>query len=523
MTDTHLPDFPMQSHEAALPYLRRPYLASQVYAKIQSVPKNEHAPCTVVLYSIGETMMDRFNLFCGSDWTHEFETLTETKSPGQKPWWYCKVRATITALGKPETDIGDGYGPTQAAAEMNARAQAGKRAARWHGPGQCLYAADEILMWRDGDGEDRLRIPKAGNDRFESPFFDQQGIGQKYCRGRYDAWLKRDGEAVYGEPLDHLAIAVAIQARPTVLAVAIPNGVRPESRAVAHAANGNGSTPTPIEAPTAAAVAEPNGSQPVLVAAPVAKEWPPMPDHPAPPAALEAAQQAGYGEPVARLLTNLARGEGKDAKFGDAQLQAVANWITVLGELEVAEDVIVKAITHNATKKTSQERRQAKFVKWLSEKASGEADAKGQEPESDSEAPAAQTDSQPAAATNGDGSDNSQLEAGRALAELRQAKTDHEYSDRTVTRIAALATGVGPKARVDWPKVPPETLTVLAELLRSAGSLGWKNDQLDQEVLKYHNSAQQTSAAGRFSAFANYLTDLAETRGMAQDNAVEVG
>jgi hypothetical protein len=248
-----------------------------------------------------------------------------------------------------------------------------------------------------------------------------------------------------------------------------------------------------------------------------------MPDDPAPPAALEAAQQTGYGEPVARLLSNLARGDGEDAKFGDAQLQAVANWIAVLGELEVAEDVIVKAITHNATKKTSQERRQAKFVKWLSEKASGEADTKDQEPESDSEAPA-QTGSQPAATTNGDGNGNGQLdEAGRALAELRQAKTDHEYSDRTVTRIAALATGVGPKARVDWPKVPPETLTVLAELLRSAGSLGWKNDQLDQEVLKYHNSAQQTSAAGRFSAFANYLTDLAETRAMAQDNAVEVG
>jgi high-affinity Fe2+/Pb2+ permease len=243
-----------------------------------------------------------------------------------------------------------------------------------------------------------------------------------------------------------------------------------------------------------------------------------MPDHPAPPAALEAAQQAGYGEPIARLLTNLARGEGKDAKVGDAQLQAVTNWITVLGELEVAEDVIVKAITHNATKKTSQERRQAKFVKWLSEKASGEADTKNQDPVPGAEAPGTQTDSQPAANGNGNG----QLEAGRALAELRQAKTDHEYNDRTVTRIAALATGVGPKARVDWPKVPPETLTVLAELLRSAGSLGWKNDQLDQEVLKYHNSAQQTSAAGRFSAFANYLTDLAETRAMTQDNAVEV-
>jgi hypothetical protein len=517
MTDTHLPDFPMQSHEAALPYLRRPYLVSQVWAKIQSVPKNQHAPCTVVLYSIGETMMDRFNLICGSDWSHEFETLTETKSPGQKPWWYCKVRATITALGKTETDIGDGYGPTQAAAEMNARAQAGKRAARWHGPGQCLYAADEILMWRDGDGEDRLCIPKAGNDRFENPFFDQQGVGQKYCRGRYDAYLKRDGEAVYGEPLDHLAIAAAIQARPTVVAVAIPNGITRESPATPHHTNGRSPAAALIDAPTADAPG-PDDSQPPIAAAPAAKEWPPMPDHPAPPAALQAAQEAGYGEPAARLLSNLARGQQEDAKFGDAQLQAVANWITVLGELEIAEDAIVRAIAHNATKKTSQERRQAKFVKWLSDKASGEADTKAQAPESDSEAPDTQTDSEP---TNANGND--QLEAGKALAELRQAKTDNEYTDRTVTRIAALATGVGPKARVDWPKVPAETLTILAELLRGAGSLGWKNDQLDQEILKYHNSTQQPSAAGRFSAFANYLTDLAETRAMAQDDVVEVG
>lgn len=514
MTDTHLPDLPVQSRRAALPYLRRPYLTRQVYAKIQSTPKNPAAPCKVVLYSIGETLIDRFNLFCGSEWEHEFETLTEIKIPGQKPLWYCKVQATVTVFGKPEPDIGDGYGPTQAAAEMNARAQAIKRAARWHGPGQCLYAADEILMWRGGDGENQLRIPKTGEDRYNEPYFDQEGIGQKYCRGRYDVYLKRDGEAVYGEPLDHLAIARAIQARPTVLAVSIPNGVRAEQRAIPHESNGNGTAATLEQSKrqTPEASREQPPADPPLV-----KEYRPMPDRPAPETALKAAQQGGYGEPVARLLSNLARAEGKAAKFSDAQLHAVTSWIVLLSELEIAEDAIVQAITHNASRKTSQERRQAKFVKWLSEKAAGERDTAAQDRDPEVQAPDAQTDEH--ARENGEG----ELEARRALAELHQAKTKHEYTDRTVTRIAALATGVGPKARVDWPKVPPATLTVIAELLRSAGSLGWKNDKLDKEVLKYHNSAQQPSAAGRFSVFANYLTDLAETRAMTQDDTVEVG
>ncbi len=504
MTDIDLPDFPLQSYEAAVPYLRQPYQPKQVWAKIQSTPKNENAPCTIALYSIGETMMDRFNLICGRDWNHQFEVLVEEKVVGTKTLWYCKVGATITALGKTEADIGYGWGPSQAAAEMNARAQAGKRAGRWHGPGQCLYASDEILMWRGEEGKDHLRIPKSGNDRYDNPYFDQEGIGQRYCRDRYERWLKRDGEEIYGEPLDHLAIARAIQKRPTVLAVSIPRAVTSEPGVLVDAVNGNGSAKTDHKTTTPAARS--NGARPAE-APPAAKQYPPMPDHPAPEAVLLAAEKAGFGEPVARLLGNLAQAEGQDSKFTAAQLQAVTNWIAVLGELDVPEDVIVKAITVNAAKNTTQERRQARFAKWLSEKAAGEAPPTGEAPETAADAPDAPKDTEAA-------TDAGPLDPARALAELRKARDDHKYTDRTVTRLAALATGVGPNARVDWPKVTPATLLVLADLLQRAGSLGWKNEQLDKETLKYHNTNSQTSSAGRFAAFANYLTDLAETRAM---------
>ena len=68
-----------------------------------------------------------------------------------------------------------------------------------------------------------------------------------------------------------------------------------------------------------------------------------MPEHPAPPAAIEAAKEKGYGEPIARLLSNLARADGQDAKPTDAQLQAVTNWLDALSALKTPEDVALRS------------------------------------------------------------------------------------------------------------------------------------------------------------------------------------
>jgi len=515
MTVLHLP---AQSFEEAIPYLRAPYTPSQVRAKILTTPENPAAPCTIALYVIGEVQMDRFTLVCGSEWDHEFTKLAEDKTASDKHTsWYCMVAATFVAFGITHTDIGEGTAPTRAGAEMNARAQAGKRAGRKFGPGQCLYACDTIVMFR-GEKADQLRLPKGDNPkRHLKPYFDKEGQGQAYCRNQYARWLANTGEKVYGAPLDHLAIAEAIRARPSTRALAATDSShtqRPASAPVTPSRNGAANSDH--EAAAQPSGARSNGAQPPADPQP-AKQYQPMPDHPAPEAALKAAQAAGFGEPAARLLSNLAREEDQDSKFTAAQLHAVVNWISMLAELDVAEGVIVNAIGVNARKNTSQDRRQAKFVKWLSQKAAGESET-ADEPDTEADAPVQSPDTDDA--TNGDGS---RLDAAGALAALREAKEDHEYSDRAVTRLAALASGVGPKARVDWSKVTPATLLILAELLQSAGSLGWKNDHLDREVLKYHNSTEQTSIAGRFAAFANYLTDLAETRAMTQADTIEVG
>ena len=99
--------------------------------------------------------------------------------------------------------------------------------------------------------------------------------------------------------------------------------------------------------------------------------------------------------------------------------------------------------------------------------------------------------------------------------------TEHEYDDQAVTRFAALATGGGPRTQVKWAQVSPDTLLILADLLENAAAIGWSNEQLDQAVRAAHQSSRQNSTAGRFSALANHITDLAETRAMESSMRAE--
>jgi hypothetical protein len=54
-------------------------------------------------------------------------------------------------------------------------------------------------------------------------------------------------------------------------------------------------------------------------------------------------------------------------------------------------------------------------------------------------------------------------------------------------------------------------MAMLAELLESAASIGWSAERLGKEVLAAHSRKGQVTPAGRFSAFAGHLTELAET------------
>lgn len=512
---------PVDSYEAAIPYLRRPYMPNQVRAKIQTAPENENAPCTIALYAIAETLMDRFTLICGREWDHSFEKTVEEKRSSTKASWYCMVVATITVFGKTHADIGEGTAPTRAGAEMNARAQAYKRAGRKFGPGQCLYACDDIVMWRGGDGENKLRLPANGAERHLHPYFDDAGVGQRYVRRRYEQWLKDSGEAVFGEPLDHLALAHALERRARTTVVAVTSR-QPQPTLPPGTGNGanNGRSP---EQPTTPAQAQ--TSLPTAGARAVNRELGKMEDHPAPPAAIYAATSAGYGEQAARQLCNLARADAQGRRFTKAQLRTVENWLSYASKLELTEEVLLDAVTFNAEKPATQERRQALFMRWLARKAAGEStpeeeDVSAADGQDAAEVQAPPTAEAPQAAPKDQahtGMPSPQERYTEAMAELKRKMADHEYDDAPVTRLAALATGRGPRSQVDWQSITAPMLLALADLLDSAASLGWDSQQLDRELLKAHDSDRQTSAAGRFSAFANGLKDMAETR------ALEVG
>ena len=64
--------------------------------------------------------------------------------------------------------------------------------------------------------------------------------------------------------------------------------------------------------------------------------------------------------------------------------------------------------------------------------------------------------------------DESELDDQRALMRINRAMARHSYSDRSVTQLAALAVGCGPKGKVDWEKIPPHTMQVLVGDANSA-------------------------------------------------------
>jgi hypothetical protein len=533
---TH-PILPARSYEEALPYLRAPYQPNQIRALIINAPDNERAPCSIALYAIGETAMDRFNLVCANNWSRRFETVIETeRKDGNKTFYYCQVKAIVVAFGVEHDDIGEAEAETRGAALMNARAQGWKRGGRWHGPGQVLYAAEQILLWRS-DKDDELFVPKHGDDPHKHPYMKQGG--QKKVRHEYQQYLTNDGEAIYGKPLDHLAIYREIARRAAGLPAGEERRALPPAPVEAQRAsstgprasrNAAGDGNVAAQASTSPAPSDPAQLDATVesVAAAAHVERRPMPDVPAAEATVSIAESLEYTAQVARELSNLARNDGQTTGLTERQQSTVLNWLVLLSDLKLTSQEVLDAIEFVAGNGTTQESRQATFTRWLAAKTGG-SQAADRRPVRDPSNQTATADATPAAASdapssesqspaqNGSGEtqatvDDETLETERALVRIHRAMASHGYSDRTVTQLAALAVGVGPKGKVDWAKVAPQTMQVLAELLESAASLDWTPDALAKEVHKAHNSTQQSTPAGRFSAFAGHLTDLAESR-----------
>jgi hypothetical protein len=197
--------FPVASFAEAIPYLRAPYTPNLVYGRIVSAPNNTQAPCDIALYVSSETVMSRLNIVCDLNWRVDFEKVTEhTSTNGEKTLFYVQIRAHVIVFGRQFEDIGEATDDGYAMAEYKARAQSFKRAARWFEVGHCLYAAGKIAMWR-GPGENKLRVPKSGENPHKRPYLDEES--ERYIRQQYEKWLERTGEHIYGEPLNHLKAA----------------------------------------------------------------------------------------------------------------------------------------------------------------------------------------------------------------------------------------------------------------------------------------------------------------------------
>jgi hypothetical protein len=520
---------PAGSYEEALPDLRAPYQPSQIRPLIIAVPKNEKAPCKIALYTIGETLMDRFNLVCGASWERpkftidihdEREELTDEDR--KKVLHYFKITCTLTVFGKEHEDFGEGESENPALAEYDARAQAFKRAARWHGPGQCLYVfgGEEVIMWR-GAGAGKLQVPKSGTEPHRRPYFDKQG--RNAIRDEYARWLRDDGEALFGAPLDHLKIAHEIKARMTARLAAIP---APATQQLAIVEPPPSSTPTGQDTD-----GEDHGPEQPPAGEPSQRVTGAMPDEPASVAAIQAAQDSGYSEQVAKALSNLAATQDQSGPLSDPQERVVRNWLIALARFEVSEAKVLDAVALAARVCDCQEARQAQLAKWLSAKAQ---ENHGSTPDAESSAAKAPTpegvrqasaetslthEPQSTAAQSTQQSETADTEqesqdlaTARAYVRIHRAMDAHAYDDQAVTRLAALAVGAGPRGHVDWAKVPADVLEIISELLEAAGSLGWSTETLNREVLRAHERTQQGTSAGRFAAFANHLMNAAETR-----------
>jgi hypothetical protein len=478
---------PAKTYAEALPYLRAPYTPSVIRFRIQTVPDSSSAPCVVVLFVNSETVMDRFNIVCGEEWTPpEFTVLAHREdTASNKTTHHVKVRATFTVFGKVFTDTAEASGPTEVQAEFNANARAFKRAARWPGPGQSLYQPDAIKMFR-GSGDDQLRV--WSNDA-KKPHIDERA--EKFLLRHYQKVLAERIIPVYGQPFDHLHAlggASATVASTVVAAPPVVTSRAPVQQQVTTTSSGEPPAPAaPAAAPTRQRAASSSETTAIR----------------------ETAQKAGYTDTLSETLMRLAR-ENDEIPLTSALAECVAGWITVLGSRQVEEAKILEAVSFALDNCATREGAQVKFGQWVAAKATVAPKQPAAAP-APAESPASSEPRVRHEPPEPDGTDP-QVELAAAMRELQDAIDRHDYTERGASRIAALAIGADPDRKIDLAKIPPGTLRCVGELLDAAATLEWSTGKLDEEISRAHNSTQQGTSASRFGAFAIHLINSAEAR-----------
>lgn len=174
---------PVDSFKDAAPHLRRPFAASAIRFKVQTVwPKNDPKTALVVAYIDARLVAERLNTVCPHLWEREYESITADVL-------MCHLK--IDGITRP--DVGTGYGHVP----KGRYSDAFKRAAVPFGVGVSLYAMPRIELIVGADQVEQRDLPKGGKTLTMRP----KGLAR--CRELYEDWLVLKGHAAFGPVLDH--------------------------------------------------------------------------------------------------------------------------------------------------------------------------------------------------------------------------------------------------------------------------------------------------------------------------------
>lgn len=200
------PDLPIKARDAlglsspspldrALPYLRRPFAPGAVKWKIQSTwPKGQAEGAIVIGYIDARLVAARLNKVVGGNWSEE-----PIRVEGQPNALLCK----LTVFGQTHTDLGIGQGNSDQMKLKAVHSDALKRVAVRFGIGESLYAMPEFRLAVTADGAERSDGTPTIKRRKDGKPFGLREPHLAYLRKCYEDWLQREGEAAFGEPLDH--------------------------------------------------------------------------------------------------------------------------------------------------------------------------------------------------------------------------------------------------------------------------------------------------------------------------------
>lgn len=175
---------PVDSLNAALLHLRRPFAADAVKWKVQSTwdsPRGKGA--VLVAYVDARVVIERLNAVVGGAWNQDYRPLSKDTM----------LACDLTVFGVKRPDVGES--PKKLSKDLVSDAL--KRAAVQFGVGVSVYALPQASWALDKAG---AALKEVGKDKKSIVLTDE---GHASLRQSYRDWLTRTGEKSFGPVLDH--------------------------------------------------------------------------------------------------------------------------------------------------------------------------------------------------------------------------------------------------------------------------------------------------------------------------------